>query len=110
MKLPVPTTKGFIVLKLDDIILFEAERNYTIIHLHHKSPVTVSRTLLEYEKMLGNTGFLRVHRTFMINLQHVTEYHRGEGGMVIMSNGAEVEISRRRKEQFITRVKEGARY
>lgn len=106
MKLCIPTLKGFVVLNLKDIIVCEAEKNYTIIHLADKKSITVSRPLLDYEKILEGTTFLRVHRTFLINLQHVREYHRGEGGVVIMSNGAEVEISRRRKEEFLSKVKE----
>lgn len=110
MKLCIPTLKGFIVLKLDDIIVCEAEKNYTIIHLRNKKPLIVSRPLLEYEKLLEGTNFLRVHKTYLINLQHVNEYHRGEGGVVIMSNGAEVEISRRKKELFLSKIKGAFRY
>ena len=105
MKLCIPTLKGFVVLKLDDIIVCEAEKNYTIIHLRDKKPLIVSRPLMEYERILEGTSFLRVHKTWLINLQHVNEYHRGEGGVVIMSNGAEVEISRRKKEQFLARIR-----
>jgi two-component system LytT family response regulator len=110
MKLCIPTFKGFAILKLEDIILCEAEKNYTIIHLKDKKNIIVSRPLLEYENILEGTTFLRIHRTFLINLQHVTEYHRGEGGMIIMSNGEEVEISRRKKDTFLTRIKEIFRY
>jgi two-component system LytT family response regulator len=110
MKLCIPTFKGFAILKLEDIILCEAEKNYTIIHLKDKKNIIVSRPLLEYENILEGTTFLRIHRTFLINLQHVTEYHRGEGGMIIMSNGEEVEISRRKKDIFLTRIREIFRY
>ncbi len=105
MKLCVPTFKGFAVLKLEDIIVCVAEKNYTIIHLKDKKPIIVSRPLLEYEKILEQASFLRIHRTYLINLQHVMEYHRGEGGVVIMSNGTEVEISRRKKELFLSKIK-----
>ncbi|HEX4849185.1 MAG TPA: response regulator [Puia sp.] len=105
MKLVIPTFKGFVILKLEDIVLCEAEKNYTIVHLQNKKQIVVSRPLLEYEKILEGTSFLRVHRTFLINLQHISEYHRGEGGVAIMSNGAEVEISRRKKEIFLSRIK-----
>ena len=105
MNLCVPTFKGFVVLKLSDIILCEAEKNYTIIHLHNKKTLIVSRPLLDYEKILAGTCFIRVHRTFMINLLHIAEYRRGEGGIVIMSNGAEVEVSRRKKELFLSKIK-----
>ena len=105
LKLCVPTFRGFAVLKLEDIILCEAEKNYTIFHLKEKKPIIVSRSLLEYEKILERTSFIRIHRSFLINLSHVLEYRRGEGGTAIMSNGAEVEISRRKKELFLVRIK-----
>jgi len=104
-RLCVPTFKGFAVLKLEDIIVFEAERNYTIIHLKDRKPIIVSRSLLEYEKALEGATFLRIHRSFLINIQHIIEYHRGEGGVVIMSNGTEVEISRRKKELFMSKIR-----
>jgi two-component system LytT family response regulator len=110
MKLCIPTLKGFAVLKLEDIIVCEAEKNYTIFHCHGKKSFIVSRPLLEYEKILESAGFLRVHRTYLINVQHISEYYRGEGGIVVMSNGTEVEISRRKKEEFLSRVKEIFRY
>lgn len=109
-KICIPTFKGFAVLKLEDIIICEAEKNYTIIHLKDKKPIIVSRTLLEYEKILDGANFLRVHRTYLVNLQHVIEYHRGDGGIIVMSNGAEVEISRRKKEQFMSEIRKVFKY
>jgi two-component system LytT family response regulator len=106
MRLCLPTIKGFIVLKLDDIIYCEAERSYSIFHLEGNKTVTVSKPLIEYDQILQNTSFLRIHKSFLVNLHHVKEYHRGEGGMVIMSNNAEIEVSRRKKEQFLERIKE----
>jgi two-component system, LytTR family, response regulator len=110
MKLCVPTFKGFSVLKLEEIVVCEAEKNYTIFHLKNKKALTVSRTLLEYEKILNNTSFFRIHKTFMVNLEHVQEYQRGEGGIVLMSNGMEVEVSRRKKEEFMNRIKQVFKY
>lgn len=106
MKVCIPTFKGFLVIRLGDIIVCEAEKNYTIIHLQNKKSLTVSRPLLEYERILSGTCFLRVHRTYLINVHHVKEYQRGEGGVVIMSNGAAIEISRRKKEGFLSSMKQ----
>lgn len=106
MRLTLPTLKGFIILKLDDILYCEAERSYTVFHLVDKKTVTVSRPLIEYENILDNTSFFRVHKSFLINLRHVREYQRGEGGVVIMSNNAEIEVSRRKKEQFLEKIRE----
>jgi two-component system, LytTR family, response regulator len=110
MKLCLPTLKGFIVLKLDEIIYCEAERSYTIFHLDGNKTVTVSKPLLEYDQILKDTSFLRIHKSFLVNLNHVKEYQRGEGGVVIMSDNAEIEVSRRKKDQFLLKVKEIFRY
>lgn len=110
MRLCLPTLKGFIIRRLDEIIYCEAERSYTIFHLVGSKPVIVSKPLLEYETLLEDTSFLRIHKSFLVNLHHVKEYQRGEGGMVIMSNNAEIEISRRKKDQFLGRIKEIYKY
>ena len=110
MRLCLPTLKGFIVVKLDDIIYCEAERSYTIFHLENKRTVTVSKSLIEYDNLLQNTQFIRIHKSFLINLHHVKEYQRGEGGLVIMSDNAEIEVSRRKKEFFLGKMKELYKY
>lgn len=110
MRLCLPTLKGFLVVKLDDIIYCEAERSYTIFHLEGKKTVTVSKSLIEYDNLLQDTQFLRIHKSFLVNLHHVKEYQRGEGGTVIMSDNAEIEVSRRKKEFFLGRMKELYRY
>lgn len=110
MRLCLPTFKGFVVLKLEEIVYCEAERSYTVFHLADGKSITVSKPLLDYDALLKDTSFLRVHKTFLINLLHVKEYLRGEGGTVIMSNGAEIEVSRRKKDEFMQRVREAFRY
>ena len=72
--------------------------------------MTVSKPLAEYENLLADATFLRIHKSFLINLKHVKEYQRGEGGLVLMTNNAEIEVSRRRKEQFLEKIKEIYRY
>ena len=110
MRLCLPTLKGFIVLKLEDIIYCEAERSYTIFHLDGKKSVTVSRPLIDYENLLKDTSFLRIHKSFLVNIHHVKEYQKGEGGMVILSDNTEIEVSRRKKEEFLLKIKEVFRY
>lgn len=105
MRLCLPTLKGFIVLKLEEILYCEAERSYTVFHLENKKTVTVSRPLIDYDALLKDTPFLRIHKSFLVNLYHVKEYLRGEGGTVILSNNMELEVSRRRKDVFLTRMK-----
>lgn len=106
MRLCLPTFKGFIILKLPEVLYCEAERSYTVFHLEDGKTITVSKPLAEYESLLKDAGFFRVHKSFLVNLIHVREYHRGEGGFIIMSNKAEIEISRRKKELFLEKVKQ----
>ncbi|HEX7847403.1 MAG TPA: LytTR family DNA-binding domain-containing protein [Chitinophagaceae bacterium] len=105
MRLCLPTFKGFLIVKLEEIIYCEAERSYTVFHLADGKTLTVSKPLLDYDNMLKDAGFFRVHKSFLINLVHVREYHRGEGGFVIMNNKAEIEVSRRKKELFLEQIK-----
>jgi two-component system, LytTR family, response regulator len=106
MRLCLPTQKGFTIVKLEEIVYCEANRSYTVFHFTNNKPVIISKPLFDYDRLLTETSFLRVHKSFLINLMHVKEYVRGEGGTIIMSDGAEIEVSRRKKEQFLGRVKD----
>jgi two-component system LytT family response regulator len=110
MRLCLPTQKGFTIVKLEEIIYCEAQRSYTIFRLINNKSIIISKPLFDYDKLLADTVFLRVHKSFLINLMHIKEYMRGEGGTVVMSDGMEVEISRRKKEQFLVKVKEFFKY
>src|SRR5215213_6623763 len=110
MRLCLPTLKGFTILKLEDIVYCEAQRSYTIFRLINNKSIMISKPLFDYDRLLADTVFLRIHKSFLINLLHVKEYIRGEGGAVIMSNGMEIEVSRRKKEQFLIKVKQYYKY
>ncbi len=106
MRLCLPTFKGFIILKLEDIVYCEAQRSYTVFHLVNNKTMTISKPLFDYDRLLAGTAFFRIHKSFLINLFHAKEYIRGDGGTVIMSNGVDIEVSRRKKDQFLSKVKE----
>ncbi|MGE5108778.1 MAG: LytR/AlgR family response regulator transcription factor [Sphingobacteriales bacterium] len=110
MRLCLPTQKGFTIVKLEEILYCEAQRSYTLFRLINNKSIMISKPLFDYDKLLTDTIFLRVHKSFLINLLHVKEYTRGEGGTVVMSNGMEIEVSRRKKEQFLVKVKEFFKY
>jgi two-component system LytT family response regulator len=110
MRLCLPTLKGFSVVKLEEIVYCEAQRSYTIFRLADNKTVMISKPLFDYDRLLADTIFFRIHKSFLINLLHVKEYIRGEGGTVVMSNGMEIEVSRRKKEMFLAKVKEHFKY
>ncbi len=110
MKLCIPDMKGFRVVQLTDVIYCESESSYTIFHLLNGQTITASKSIMEYELLLEQSGFCRVHKSFLVNLHHIKEYVRGEGGSVVLTNDRAIEVSRRKKEVFITKMKELFKY
>lgn len=110
MKICIPSLKGFQVVKLSEIIYCEASSNYTNFHLAGRPLICASKPIHEYETLLEDAGFVRIHKSFVVNLEHVKEYIRGEGGTVILSSGHDIEVSRRKKEIFLQRMKEFYKY
>jgi two-component system LytT family response regulator len=104
-KIPVPTSEGFLLVPLQDIVYCQSNSNYTQINLTNKRKLTSSYTLKHYDDMLSEHHFFRAHKSFLINLSHVTQYKKGEGGTIIMSDNMEIELSRRNKEAFIRMFK-----
>jgi two-component system LytT family response regulator len=103
----IPSFKGFQVVQLDDIIYCEGSGNYTNFHTNNgAAPICASRPIHEYESLLENSGFIRVHKSYLINMKHIKEYQRGDGGVVILSNEFAVEVSRRKKEIFLSKMKD----
>lgn len=110
MQLCIPSTKGFQVVQVNDIIYCEAENTYTSIHFKDGRKIMASRPLMDYELMLQDSFFFRTHKSFLVNMKHIKEYQKGEGGFVTMSNGKQLEVSRRKKETFLNKMKEVFKY
>ena len=106
MRLCIPSLKGFQVIELDDILYAESSGNYTNLYFSNNKMVCTSKPMHEYETLLEDAGFVRIHKSILVNLLHVKEYLRGEGGSVILSNGHEVEVARRKKDLLIAKMKE----
>lgn len=100
-KISVPTITGFEVLQVSDIIRCESEANYTHIHIKGRQKITVARTLKDFDEMLSEYNFCRVHNSHLVNLLHVRKYNKGTGGYVTMSDDSEVEVSQRKKDDFL---------
>lgn len=103
-KLALPTSDGLIFVKINDIIYCEASSNYTQIYSNDGRKHIVSRTLKEYEDLLTDHNFFRIHNSHLINLDCIKKYVRGEGGYVIMNNDISLDVSKRKKEAFLSRL------
>lgn len=100
-KIAVPTAEGFELIPADQVLYFEANDNYTHLFLKNKNKIIACRTLKEMEEQIQEfTSFLRVHNSYMVNLNEVTKYVRGEGGYLVMSDGSSVNVSRSRKDKL----------
>ena len=100
-KIALPTLDGIIFVKIKEILRCESDNNYTNIFLQDGKKIIVSKTLKEYDEMLSPFNFFRIHKSHLINLAFLARYRKGDGGYVEMEDGAELEVSRRRKEEFL---------
>lgn len=110
MKLCIPSLKGFQVVEIQDIIYCEASSNYTNFYFANRPVICASKLIHEYEELLEDCGFIRTHKSYLVNLEHIKEYIRGEGGSIILTNDHEIEVSRRKKDILMTRIKEYYKY
>jgi two-component system, LytTR family, response regulator len=103
-KLALPTSEGFVFVSVNDILYCEAASNYTEITMADNKKYLVSRTLKEYDDMLSGQHFFRIHHSYLINLNAIKKYVRGDGGYVVMSNEKSLDVSKRKKEGFLARI------
>jgi len=103
-RIALPTFEGFKFIDIKDIIRCESDSNYTTIYLNTGEKVLVTRTLKEYEEILSDMDFIRIHQSHLINIRYVDRYIKGDGGNVIMVDGSNVEVSRRKKEEFLIKL------
>ncbi len=100
-KLALPSGQGFIFVRIDEIIRIESQAHLTTFFMVNKEQIIVSRTLKECEDIMPSRKFIRIHQSHMVNLMHVKKFNKGDGGTVVMSDGSNIEVSRRRKDDFI---------
>jgi two-component system LytT family response regulator len=100
-RIALTTNDGMIFVSTQDIIYCEAESNYTSVILGNGKKIVVSKVLKDIDEALSGPDFFRVHNSFLINLNRIKKYVRGEGGYVIMDNDVTISISRSRRQEFM---------
>lgn len=100
-RIALHSADGINLVNIDDIIRCESNVNYTKFILKDQSNILVTKTLKEYDEMLSNQGFIRIHKSFLVNINHVNKYIKGDGGWVLMSDDAKIMVSRRKKDQLM---------
>lgn len=105
----LPTLEGFSVIRIPEIVRCEADSNYTKVFFANGKSFLASRNLSHFEELLAGLSFVRVHHKHLVNLLHIKRYIKGRGGFVEMNDGLQVEVSARKKDEFLERMAAFAR-
>ncbi|MCB0401128.1 MAG: response regulator transcription factor [Flavobacteriales bacterium] len=100
-KLVIANMKGFQIIKIEDINWIQGDGNYTHFFTNKKK-IIAAKNIGEYEKLLSEYGFFRIHQSTIVNLRNVEEYHKS-GELVIMNNGEQLKVSRDKKKAFLSK-------
>ncbi len=103
-KIAIATTEGLEFIPIKNILHIESNSNYSKIFFQDHHTLTVTKLLKDFEDMLVPYRFYRVHNSHLINLNYIQKYLRGNGGRVMMQDGTEIEVARRKKEDFLKRI------
>lgn len=102
-KIALPLMDGLTFVSVNDIVYFHAKGSYTDVHMQNGPTHTTGRTIKEYEDILQSESFCRVHNSYLINISRVKKYNKGRGGLLEMEDGALIEVSTRRRDEFLSR-------
>ncbi len=100
-KIPIAVVNGFQFVTVNSIVYCEADDDYTHLYLNDKQKLTVSKNIKEFEEILANYDFFRIHHSFLVNRDYIKRYTKGEGGTIMTDLGNELPVSRRRKQEFL---------
>jgi len=99
-RIALSTSDGIHLFEVSDIIRLESQDNYTKFYIKNNKPILIAKTLKEYEDMLGEQGFERIHQSHLINLAYLKSYIKKDGGYAVMADNSNLPISQRKKERL----------
>jgi two-component system, LytTR family, response regulator len=100
-RIALTTGDGMIFVPTKDIMYCQAESNYTSVVLAGGKKVLVSKVLKDIDEALSGPDFFRIHNSYLVNMNHISKFVRGDGGYVVMEDGTTVSISRSRRQEFM---------
>jgi len=103
-KIALPTMEGIHFEEIKNVIFLEAQGNYTALRLVNNRKILVCKTLREMEELIRSEAFVRIHRSYTINLNKLTKYVKGKGGYVVLDDGSHVNVSVGRKKEFMEAI------
>ncbi len=100
-RIALSSSEGLVFLRLEQISRLESDGNYTTFHTTSGEKILVSKTIKEYESLLPEDVFFRVHQSHIVNTNHIAKILREDGGAAKMEDGTLVPVSRRRKDALV---------
>jgi two-component system, LytTR family, response regulator len=100
-RLAIPTAAALEMIPIAELILCEASGSYTIIHTQNNGKITSARYLKEYEDILEQHSFMRIHHSYLVNVGYIRKYIKGDGGSVVLANELELPVSRSKKDALV---------
>ncbi|HAP65063.1 MAG TPA: DNA-binding response regulator [Cytophagales bacterium] len=103
-KIVLPVLEGLEIIRAEAIIHCEAQDNFTLFTLTDGETRLICRTLKHYQSILEPLGFVRIHKSHLVNLEHITKYTKGKGGYVTLSNQRELPVAASRKSELLAQL------
>lgn len=104
-KIILKTSDNIYLIRVQDISYIESDGSYTFVYLQNSNRILIARNLKEFEEMLVDQGFYRVHKSYLINMAHIARFEKGEGGSVILDNECKVPVASRKREELLEMFK-----
>ncbi len=99
-RIVLPAQNSWIYLNLDEINYLESEGRNTIVHLADSTKQHSTQSLKECQQALENTTFIRIHRSFIVNLRHIKHYSKGRDSYVQMDNDVRIDVGKNYKDEL----------
>lgn len=103
-RIAISAVSGISFLQIGEIMRCQSEGNYTVIFLKDGRKITVAKTLKEFEDLLCDYDFFRVHHSHIVNLAFVKTYSKGKSASLIMTYNTEIEVAERRRDEFLKKM------
>lgn len=105
LRIPIPIHHGYEFVFARDILYFQADGNFSVVICKEKEYTQSTLPLKSLEQKLQFYGFCRIHHKYLVNMEHIIRYFKGDGGEVVLSNGEKLAVSRGKKENLIRELK-----
>lgn len=103
-QLALRSAEKITIINLNDIVRCESSINYTQFIMNDGSKIMVTKTLKEYDELLAPHGFIRIHKSHLVNMNAIVRYIKGDGGWIELTDGVKIEVSRRKKDILLEAI------